>query len=79
MKEILYLHTGTSYLAAHFFNTLQSYFTYDDGDPTKNKDDASSDEVKVDHDVSFQEGCNQDVWFIMVVLTNLYIDLWGKL
>lgn len=52
MKEILYLHTGTGYLAAHFFNTSQSYFTYGET--------SERDEILVDHDISFQEGRARD-------------------
>ncbi|GJJ09324.1 hypothetical protein Clacol_003546 [Clathrus columnatus] len=61
MREILYLHTGTSYLAAQFFNTSQSYFDYDD-DPRGKEDSKNSanDNVKVDHDISFQEGQARD-------------------
>lgn len=60
MKEILYLHTGTGYLAAHFFNTSRSYFTYDDS--------SEKDEILVDHDISFQEGRARDVRFSRMFL-----------
>ena len=47
MKEILYLQLGniSNHIGTHFWNTQESYFTYDeDEDPY------------VNHDISFREG-----------------------
>ncbi|KAF7312978.1 hypothetical protein MKEN_00982500 [Mycena kentingensis (nom. inval.)] len=48
MKEILYIQAGSSanYLGTHFWNTQESYFTYDDTDA----------EPEIAHDISFREG-----------------------
>ena len=53
MKELIYIHASSSYLASHFFNTQQSYFTFDDSNDDK--------PVLVDPDVSFREGLALDV------------------
>jgi len=53
MKELIYIHASSSHLASHFFNTQQSYFTFDD----PNGDEP----VLVDPDVSFREGLAPDV------------------
>lgn len=47
MKEIVYIQAGRNlnYAGTHFWNTQESYFTYDE-----------KSEPVVDHDVSFREG-----------------------
>lgn len=52
MKEILYIQAGpfANFVGTHFWNTQESYFTYEDGqDPA------------VFHDRSFREGLNNKV------------------
>ena len=58
MKEILYVQAGTlpNFVGAHFWNTQESYFQYDNG---VNADEA--DEPEIDHDVSFREGLSPKV------------------
>ncbi|KIJ36380.1 hypothetical protein M422DRAFT_232636 [Sphaerobolus stellatus SS14] len=54
VKEIIYIHTSTGYLATHFFNSEQAYFKYDhDG----NEKETNS---EVDPDISFKEGLAAD-------------------
>ncbi|KAF8512947.1 tubulin domain-containing protein [Hysterangium stoloniferum] len=53
MKEILYLHASTGYLAAHFFNAQESYFSYDER--TKEVDDSI-----VDPNISFSQSQTPD-------------------
>ena len=53
MKELIYIHASSSYLASHFFNAQQSYFKFDGSDRDK--------PVLVDPDVSFREGLAPDV------------------
>jgi Misato Segment II tubulin-like domain len=53
MKELIYIHASSSYIASHFFNSQQSYFVFDDLSGDK--------PVKVDPDVSFREGLAPDV------------------
>ncbi|KAF7365631.1 MtDNA inheritance protein Dml1 [Mycena venus] len=50
MKEILYIQAGTqaNYIGTHFWNTQESYFTYEDGEVPE-----------TDHGISFREGLNQ--------------------
>lgn len=50
MRELVYIHAGTSHLASHFFNIQQSYFA-----------EGRDDQVPLDHDVSFREGRAPDV------------------
>ncbi|KAG1751844.1 Misato segment II tubulin-like domain-containing protein [Suillus lakei] len=47
MREIIYIQAGSfaNYAGTHFWNTQESYFTYDDND-----------EPIVNHDLSFEEG-----------------------
>lgn len=47
MREIIYIQAGSfaNYVGTHFWNTQESYFTYNDND-----------EPIVNHDLSFQEG-----------------------
>lgn len=47
MKEVIYIQAGhfANYVGTHFWNTQESYFTYEEGE-----------ESEVDHDVSFREG-----------------------
>lgn len=47
MKEVIYIQAGhfANYIGTHFWNTQESYFTYEEGE-----------ESEVDHDVSFREG-----------------------
>ncbi|PCH42910.1 tubulin nucleotide-binding domain-like protein [Wolfiporia cocos MD-104 SS10] len=49
MKEIIYIQAGpfANYIGTHFWNTQESYFTYDDNE-----------EADINHDVSFREGLN---------------------
>ncbi|KAG2139792.1 Misato segment II tubulin-like domain-containing protein [Suillus bovinus] len=49
MREIIYIQAGpfANYAGTHFWNTQESYFTYDDDD-----------EPIVNHDLSFEEGRN---------------------
>ncbi|KAF8335795.1 Misato segment II tubulin-like domain-containing protein [Cantharellus anzutake] len=51
MREIIYIQTGnvSNYIGTHFFNTCESYFTYDVDDKVKKMD-------QIDHNVSFREG-----------------------
>ncbi|KAI5306349.1 mtDNA inheritance, partitioning of the mitochondrial organelle, partial [Ascosphaera pollenicola] len=51
MHEILTLQLGqrSNYLATHFWNTQESYFTYD-----------ANEESPVDHDVHFRSGVGAD-------------------
>lgn len=47
MKEIIYIQAGNlaNHIGTHFWNTQESYFTYEEGeDPI------------VEHDISFREG-----------------------
>ncbi|KAJ7846892.1 Misato segment II tubulin-like domain-containing protein [Mycena olivaceomarginata] len=50
MKEILYIQAGeqANYIGTHFWNTQESYFTYEDGEDSE-----------TDHGISFREGLNQ--------------------
>lgn len=52
MKEIIYIQAGniSNYIGTHFWNAQQSYFTYKE-----------SEEVLVEHDVSFREGVSPRV------------------
>jgi hypothetical protein len=54
MKEILYIQAGeqANYIGTHFWNTQESYFTYEDGEDSE-----------TDHGISFREGLNQKVRF----------------
>ncbi|KAJ6584373.1 mtDNA inheritance protein Dml1 [Mycena capillaripes] len=49
MKEIIYIQAGTqaNYIGTHFWNTQESYFTYEDGEDSD-----------IDHGISFREGLN---------------------
>lgn len=53
MREIIYIQAGSfaNYTGTHFWNTQESYFTYDD-----------EDEPIVNHDLSFEEGRSPQVW-----------------
>ncbi|KAK7001822.1 protein dml-1 [Favolaschia claudopus] len=59
MKEILYIQAGTqaNYIGTHFWNTQESYFTYDE----EEEEDPSSSggHSTVNHSLSFREGLNQ--------------------
>ena len=59
MKEILYVQAGTlpNFVGAHFWNTQECYFQYDNGG--KNVDEV--DEPEIYHDVSFREGLSPKV------------------
>ncbi|KAJ7162919.1 mtDNA inheritance protein Dml1 [Mycena filopes] len=50
MKEILYIQAGNqaNYTGTHFWNTQESYFTYEEGE-----------DADTDHGISFREGLNQ--------------------
>ncbi|KAJ6455441.1 Misato segment II tubulin-like domain-containing protein [Mycena sanguinolenta] len=50
MKEILYIQAGTqaNYIGTHFWNTQESYFTYEAGE-----------DPEIDHGISFREGLSQ--------------------
>ncbi|KAJ7046455.1 Misato segment II tubulin-like domain-containing protein [Mycena alexandri] len=50
MKEILYIQAGNqaNYAGTHFWNTQESYFTYEEGE-----------DPETDHGISFREGLNQ--------------------
>lgn len=52
MKEIVHVQAGSfaNYVGTHFWNTQESYFTYEDGD-----------DPLVEHDRSFREGLNSKV------------------
>lgn len=52
MKEILYIQAGSlsNYTGTHFWNTQESYFTYED-----------SQDPLTTHDISFREGLTQTV------------------
>lgn len=52
MKEIIYIQAGntSNHVGTHFWNAQQSYFTYKE-----------SEEVLVEHDVSFREGVSPRV------------------
>lgn len=52
MREIIYIQAGSfaNYVGTHFWNTQESYFTYNDND-----------EPIVNHDLSFQEGRSPQV------------------
>lgn len=54
MREIIYVQAGrySNYTGTHFFNALESYFSYDDDDDAQTK--LKREEVA--HDVSFREG-----------------------
>lgn len=54
MREIITLQLGqqSNYLATHFWNAQESYFTYSDGD--------DQDPSPVDHDVHFRPGLAAD-------------------
>ncbi|KAA6412059.1 MAG: hypothetical protein FRX48_04209 [Lasallia pustulata] len=58
MHEIITLQLGqrSNYLATHFWNTQESYFTYTDSDADAN----SSTVDEVDHDVHFRPGIGAD-------------------
>ncbi|KAH7886241.1 Misato segment II tubulin-like domain-containing protein [Phlebopus sp. FC_14] len=47
MREIIYIQAGSfsNYIGTHFWNTQESYFTYDEGEPSI-----------ADHGISFMEG-----------------------
>ena len=53
MKEILYVQAGSfsNFLGTHFWNTQESYFTYDDDEQ----------EPQINHDISFREGLSTKV------------------
>ncbi|KAJ7626585.1 Misato segment II tubulin-like domain-containing protein [Mycena polygramma] len=55
MKEILYIQAGTqaNYIGTHFWNTQESYFTYEE------EADSSADASEIDHQISFRDGLNQ--------------------
>lgn len=63
MKEIIYIQAGNlaNHIGTHFWNTQESYFTYEEGeDPI------------VEHDISFREGSTLKVssrvdWMICVL------------
>lgn len=55
-KEIIYIHTATGYLATHFFNTQEAYFTYD-----RQEKEEHDRNLEIDHDLSFREGLTPDV------------------
>lgn len=59
MREIIHVQAGpySNYTGTHFFNGLESYFSYDDDD-----DDAQTKlkREEVAHDVSFREGKTLD-------------------
>lgn len=58
MKEILYIQAGSlaNYIGTHYWNTQESYFTYDeDSDPI------------VNHDISFREGSTPKVCTLQYV------------
>jgi len=55
VKEIIYIHASTGYLATHFFNTQQAYFTQDK-DTVKGKEKQKEANDEVDPNISFREG-----------------------
>ncbi|TGJ83853.1 hypothetical protein E0Z10_g4931 [Xylaria hypoxylon] len=67
MREIITLQLGqqSNYVAAHFWNTQESYFTYDAGE-----------ESPVDHDVHFRPGLGEDGTETFMPRTVIY-DLKG--
>ncbi|KAF9639179.1 hypothetical protein BFW01_g10076 [Lasiodiplodia theobromae] len=60
MHEIVTLQFGqqSNYLGTHFWNTQESYFTYDD--PEKTADAAAAEPSPVDHDIHFRPGIGAD-------------------
>jgi hypothetical protein len=64
MKEILYIQAGSlaNHIGTHFWNTQESYFTYDAVDA--NEDVA---EPEVEHDRSFLEGETRQVCVLLLV------------
>jgi hypothetical protein len=58
MREIIYIQAGSfaNYTGTHFWNTQESYFTYDD-----------EDEPIVNHDLSFEEGRSRQVCPIRLI------------
>lgn len=73
MKEILYVQAGSlsNFIGTHFWNTQESYFTYDDGEV----------EPKINHDISFREGLSTKVLIILfhppafALLLSLYREI----
>ncbi len=61
MKEIIYIQAGklSNYIGTHFWNTQESYFTYEEGD-----------EPIVEHDISFREGQTLKVSLSRIYLTH---------
>lgn len=58
MREILYLQAGlfANHTGTHFWNTQESYFTFDDDE-----------DPLTEHDVSFREGLAADVRFLHIL------------
>lgn len=66
MKEVIYIQSGhfANYIGTHFWNTQESYFTYEEGE-----------ESEVDHDVSFREGLSLKVCDPQVTRLPRYVCL----